>query len=160
MISTTRVSISSIRDLVGEVFGVTNEQMCGNQRGRNVARPRQIAMYLAYLHTRHSTVEIGRHFGDRDHTTVIHAVRRVRQFISSDESIANDMQRLTETILNRMRAENAPAPQPAGVDPASVREITVELALITVALTEIVKAVTELVAVSSIHRGLHDGKKT
>ena len=61
------------------------------RRARNVARPRQVAMYLAKMLTARSLPEIGRKFGGRDHTTVMHAVRKVEELIADDAQIAQDV---------------------------------------------------------------------
>jgi chromosomal replication initiator protein len=62
------------------------------RRARNVARPRQVAMYLAKQLTSRSLPEIGRKFGGRDHTTVMHAVRKVEELMVEDQQIAQDVE--------------------------------------------------------------------
>jgi chromosomal replication initiator protein len=71
--------------------------MFSARRARNVARPRQVAMYLAKQLTSRSLPEIGRKFGNRDHTTVMHAVSRVGQLIEVDPAFAEDVE-----LLRRM----------------------------------------------------------
>ena len=67
------------------------------RRARQVARPRQVAMYLAKTLTSRSLPDIGRRFGGRDHTTVIHAVRRIEELRATDAQIAEDVE-----LLRRM----------------------------------------------------------
>ncbi len=62
------------------------------RRARNVARPRQVAMYLSKLLTARSLPEIGRKFGGRDHTTVMHAIRKVEELMGDDAQIAQDVE--------------------------------------------------------------------
>lgn len=73
-------------------FGVTRNDMLSQRRSRIVARPRQVAMFLARHMTRHTLPEIGRRFGGRDHTTVIHAVNKVSALIAADEVFARDIE--------------------------------------------------------------------
>jgi chromosomal replication initiator protein len=72
--------------------------MCSARRSRNVARPRQIAMYLAKQLTQRSLPEIGRKFGGRDHTTVMHAVRKIEELIDGDETVAQDVEIIRRTL--------------------------------------------------------------
>jgi chromosomal replication initiator protein len=71
--------------------------MSSARRARNVARPRQVAMFLAKQLTSRSLPEIGRRFGNRDHTTVMHAVSRVAELMQADGSFAEDVE-----LLRRM----------------------------------------------------------
>ena len=95
--SDRRVTIEEIQKRVSEHFNIRLHDMHSARRARSVARPRQIAMYLAKLLTIRSLPEIGRKFGGRDHTTVIHAVRKVEELKSSDASFAEDVE-----LLRRM----------------------------------------------------------
>lgn len=72
--------------------------MHSSRRARNVARPRQVAMYLAKQLTARSLPEIGRKFGGRDHTTVMHAVKKVDELIAEDPSFAQDVEVLRRTL--------------------------------------------------------------
>jgi chromosomal replication initiator protein len=74
--------------------------MFSARRARNIARPRQVAMYLAKTLTSFSYPEIGRQFGGRDHTTVMHAVRTIESLVSSDKRIAEDVQLLRSLIAS------------------------------------------------------------
>jgi chromosomal replication initiator protein len=72
-------------------------EMTSSRRARAVARPRQVAMYLSKQLTSRSLPEIGRKFGGRDHTTVIHAVKKIEELIESDSALAEDVE-----LLRRM----------------------------------------------------------
>lgn len=85
-----RITIDEIQRKVAEHFNLRLSDMHSSRRARNVARPRQIAMYLAKQLTSRSLPEIGRKFGGRDHTTVMHAVRKVEELIADDAQIAQD----------------------------------------------------------------------
>ena len=87
--SQRRVTIDEIQKLVSQHFELKPLDLVSARRARAVARPRQIAMYLAKRLTTRSLPEIGRKFGGRDHSTVIHAVRKVEQLRDSDREIDN-----------------------------------------------------------------------
>ena len=84
-----RVTFDEIQKLVSQHFELKPLDLVSARRARAVARPRQIAMYLAKRLTTRSLPEIGRKFGGRDHSTVIHAVRRVEQLRDSDRDVDN-----------------------------------------------------------------------
>lgn len=86
-----RITIDEIQRKVAEHFNLRLTDMHSARRARNVARPRQIAMYLAKQLTARSLPEIGRKFGGRDHTTVMHAVRKVEELMTEDTQIAQDV---------------------------------------------------------------------
>ena len=86
-----RITIDEIQRKVAEHFNLRMTDMHSARRARNVARPRQIAMYLAKQLTARSLPEIGRKFGGRDHTTVMHAVRKVEELMTEDTQIAQDV---------------------------------------------------------------------
>jgi chromosomal replication initiator protein len=92
-----RVTIEEIQKRVAEHFNIKVSDMHSARRSRAVARPRQVAMYLAKQLTPRSLPEIGRKFGGRDHTTVMHAVRKVEELRSADSSFAEDVE-----LLRRM----------------------------------------------------------
>ncbi|MBR2033885.1 MAG: chromosomal replication initiator protein DnaA [Alphaproteobacteria bacterium] len=92
-----RTTIDEIQKKVAEHFNISVKEMQSSRRARNVARPRQIAMYLAKQLTSRSLPEIGRKF-DRDHTTVMHAVRKVEELIVEDASLAEDVETLRRTL--------------------------------------------------------------
>lgn len=85
--ATRRVTIRDIQAAVAESFDIPIEEMKSNRRAREVARPRQVAMYLSKKLTPRSLPEIGRSFGGRDHTTVIHAVRQIDKLQGGDEEL-------------------------------------------------------------------------
>ena len=89
-----RVAISDIQRRVAEHYRIDPAEMTSDRRARIVARPRQIAMYLARRHTPLSIPNIGRRFGNRDHTTVIHAVRTITSLIAQDGDMARDIAEL------------------------------------------------------------------
>lgn len=95
-----RVTIDEIQKRVAEHFNIKVADMHSARRARAVARPRQVAMYLAKQLTARSLPEIGRKFGGRDHTTVMHAVRKIEELKATDPSFAEDidlLKRMLET---------------------------------------------------------------
>ena len=92
-----RTTIDEIQKKVAEHFNISVKEMQSSRRARTVARPRQIAMYLAKQLTSRSLPEIGRKF-DRDHTTVMHAVRKVEELILEDASLAENVDALRRTL--------------------------------------------------------------
>jgi chromosomal replication initiator protein len=93
-----RITIDEIQRKVAEHYTIRLTDMHSARRARNVARPRQVAMYLAKQLTARSLPEIGRKFGGRDHTTVMHAVRKVEELINEDPSFAQDVDILRRTL--------------------------------------------------------------
>jgi len=93
-----RISIDEIQTKVSEHYRIRKAEMTSARRAREVARPRQVAMYLSKQLTPRSLPEIGRRFGGRDHTTVIHAVRRIEQLRSEDQELDNDIRLLTRQL--------------------------------------------------------------
>jgi chromosomal replication initiator protein len=87
-----RVTIDEIQRRVAEHFNIRLSDMVSPRRARAVARPRQVAMWLAKQLTSRSLPEIGRKFGNRDHTTVIHAVNRVAELMERDAAFAEDVE--------------------------------------------------------------------
>ena len=92
-----RTTIDEIQKKVAEHFNISVKEMQSSRRARTVARPRQIAMYLAKQLTSRSLPEIGRKF-DRDHTTVMHAVRKVEELILEDVSLAENVETLRRVL--------------------------------------------------------------
>ncbi|NKB42794.1 MAG: chromosomal replication initiator protein DnaA [Alphaproteobacteria bacterium] len=93
-----RVTMDEIQKRVAEHFQIRLSDMSSARRSRTVARPRQIAMYLSKQLTSRSLPEIGRAFGGRDHTTVIHAVRKVEELMAGDIAFAEDVDLLTRML--------------------------------------------------------------
>jgi len=81
------ISVESIQNHVASYFNLNIQEMLSPRRSRALARPRQIAMYLAKQHTTNSLPDIGRKFANRDHTTVIHAVKKIDELIKKDNEI-------------------------------------------------------------------------
>ena len=96
--SSRQISVDVIQKRVAAHYGVRVSEMFSARRARNIARPRQIAMYLAKNLTSLSYPEIGRQFGGRDHTTVMHAVKTVENLMKSDAQLNEDVE-LIKSIL-------------------------------------------------------------
>ena len=92
------VSIKRIQDLVAERFSLTHDELCGEKRSQNIVYPRQVAMYLSRELTDSSLPKIGKEFGGRDHTTVIHATSKISRLIREDRSVYNLVQELTARV--------------------------------------------------------------
>ena len=92
------VSIKRIQDLVAERFSLSLEELCGEKRSQNIVYPRQVAMYLSRELTDSSLPKIGKEFGGRDHTTVIHATSKISRLIREDRSVYNLVQELTARV--------------------------------------------------------------
>jgi chromosomal replication initiator protein len=95
-----RVTIDEIQKKVAEYFSVRVSDMHSPRRARAVSRPRQIAMYLSKQLTPRSLPEIGRKFGGRDHTTVLHAVKKIEELIIEEKSIGEDIELLRRMLEN------------------------------------------------------------
>lgn len=93
-----RVTIDEIQKRVADHFKIRHAEMISARRARAVARPRQIAMYLAKQLTPRSLPEIGRRFGGRDHTTVIHAVKQIEKLRAADTEIDADVRLLLRAL--------------------------------------------------------------
>ncbi len=96
--SDRHITIDEIQKQVAEHFNIRLSDMHSPRRARAVARPRQVAMYLAKQLTTRSLPEIGRKFGGRDHTTVMHAVKRIDQLRATDASFAEDIDLLRRMV--------------------------------------------------------------
>ena len=92
------VSIDNIQKVVAEYYKIKVSDLHSKRRSRSVARPRQVAMYLAKDLTNHSLPEIGDAFGGRDHTTVLHACRKIKELLDSDADIREDVKNLLRTL--------------------------------------------------------------
>jgi chromosomal replication initiator protein len=93
-----RVTIEDIQKLVAEHYRIRIADMHSARRARAVARPRQVAMYLAKQLTPRSLPEIGRKFGGRDHTTVMHAIRKIEELRSTDPVLSEDIEALRRLL--------------------------------------------------------------
>ena len=92
------VSTDNIQRVVAEYYKIKVSDLNSKRRSRSVARPRQVAMYLAKDLTNHSLPEIGESFGGRDHTTVLHACRKIKELLESDSDIREDVKNLHRTL--------------------------------------------------------------
>jgi chromosomal replication initiator protein len=93
------VTIEEIQKRVSEYFNIRQSDMLSTRRSRVVARPRQIAMYLSKICTTKSLPEIGKLFGGRDHTTVIHAVKKVESLYKTDISFSEHIKVLKKSFI-------------------------------------------------------------
>ncbi|MER2606069.1 MAG: chromosomal replication initiator protein DnaA [Siculibacillus sp.] len=93
-----KVKIEDIQRVVSKHFNVTKADLLSSRRTRTVVRPRQIAMYLAKALTPRSLPEIGRRFGNRDHTTVLHAVRKIEEMATADRGFADEIEMLKRML--------------------------------------------------------------
>ncbi len=93
-----RISIDEIQTQVAEHYRIRKAEMTSARRAREVARPRQVAMYLSKQLTPKSLPDIGRRFGGRDHTTVIHAVRQIEKLRANDAELDADIRLLTRQL--------------------------------------------------------------
>ena len=93
------ITIDEIQMKVADYYRIKLHEMHTARRSRDVARPRQIAMYLSKRLTSRSFPEIGKNFGGRDHTTVMHAVRTIEKLSSSDKTIAEDLHTLENMLV-------------------------------------------------------------
>jgi chromosomal replication initiator protein len=96
--SERKVTIEEIQRKVAEHYNVRLSDMIGPKRMRTIARPRQVAMYLAKQMTTRSLPEIGRRFGGRDHTTIMHGVRKVEELRAQDSQLAEDIDLLRRLL--------------------------------------------------------------
>ncbi len=93
-----RVTVDDIQKATAEHFSLKQADLISERRNRAIARPRQAAMWLAKQLTTRSLPDIGRRFGGRDHTTVLHAVRRIDELRVGDAQLARDLETLTRKL--------------------------------------------------------------
>lgn len=93
-----RIRIEDIQKVIASHYNVSKHDLLSARRTRAIVRPRQIAMYLAKTMTPRSYPEIGKRFGGRDHTTVLHAVRKVEELAAADEALAQEIELLKRLI--------------------------------------------------------------
>ena len=96
--SDRKLTIEEIQRKVAEHYNIRLSDMIGPKRLRTIARPRQIAMYLAKQLTPRSLPEIGRRFGGRDHTTIMHGVRKIEELMTTDSQLSDDIQLLRRLL--------------------------------------------------------------
>lgn len=97
-----RIRIEEIQRVVARHYNVSKQDLLSNRRTRAIVKPRQVAMYLAKMMTPRSLPEIGRRFGGRDHTTVLHAVRKIEDLVGADQQLAKELE-----LLKRLIGEQA-----------------------------------------------------
>lgn len=93
-----RVKIEDIQRVVARQYNVSRSDLLSSRRTANVVRPRQVAMYLSKTLTLRSLPEIGRRFGGRDHTTVLHAVRKIEALVGKDPVLADEVELLKRQL--------------------------------------------------------------
>jgi len=93
------INVETIQNIVAVYFNLNIQEMLSPRRSRSLARPRQIAMYLAKKYTTNSLPDIGRKFSNRDHTTVIHAVKKIEGLIKSDNEINHSVAEIKKRLL-------------------------------------------------------------
>ncbi len=93
-----RVRVDDILRVVSKHYNVSRADLLSQRRTATVVKPRQIAMYLAKVLTLRSLPEIGRRFGGRDHTTVLHAVRKIDGLIATDRALAEEIESLKRLV--------------------------------------------------------------
>lgn len=94
-----KIKIVDIQKLVASHFNLSRDDILSMRRTANVVRPRQIAMYMSRVLTPHTLPEIGRRFGGRDHTTVLHAVRKIAKLVEVDRELAVEIEMLCAVML-------------------------------------------------------------
>lgn len=104
------ITIAEIQQAVCREFRVGLVEMLARRRSRVVARPRQVAMYLARKLTVSSLPEIGRHFGNRDHTTVLHACQMTTARMVDDPDLGETVRRVLEALLPQDDPNQLPLP--------------------------------------------------
>ena len=93
-----RITVDDIQKATSEHYALKQADLISERRNRAIARPRQAAMWLAKQLTTRSLPDIGRRFGGRDHTTVLHAVRRIEALRQEDPQLARDLETLTRKL--------------------------------------------------------------
>ncbi len=107
-------SLDEIVNAVAFYFGLAPESLRGNMKVREITQARQMAMYIASIASRASMAAIGRHLGNRDHTTVLHGVRKIKRLQLEDPASAQDIALITDKLKNAPSGalEAAPSPDP------------------------------------------------
>ena len=97
---TPKITVDKIQRVVAEHYGMSREELLGRSRQQSIVRPRQIAIFMAKRLTQRSLPDLGRRFGNRDHTTIIHAVRRIETLSEKDEQIRSEIAHFTRILKN------------------------------------------------------------
>jgi hypothetical protein len=105
--------VARIKRITAASFGIPADEMVSARRSRTVARPRQVAMYLAKKLTPKSLPDIGRQFGNRDHTTVIHGIRVVERMIGEDPLFKDKVKTIVSALVSTDDAKYVDKPLPS-----------------------------------------------
>ena len=92
------ITVDKIQNVVSDFFNISLTEMLSQRRSRPLARPRQVAMYLAKKMTTRSLPEIGRRFANRDHTTVIHAVKTITRLSEQDDEMKKNINQIKSLL--------------------------------------------------------------
>ena len=95
------ITVDKIQNVVSNYFNIALSEMLSQRRSRPLARPRQIAMYLAKKMTSRSLPEIGRRFANRDHTTVIHAVKTITRISEQDDEMKKNINQIKSLLIDQ-----------------------------------------------------------
>ena len=95
------ITVDKIQNVVSNYFNIPLSDMLSQRRSRPLARPRQLAMYLAKKMTSRSLPEIGRRFANRDHTTVIHAVKTITRLSEQDDEMKKNINQIKSLLLEQ-----------------------------------------------------------
>ena len=95
------ITVDKIQNTVSNFFNISLSEMLSQRRSRPLARPRQVAMYLAKKMTTRSLPEIGRRFANRDHTTVIHAVKTITRLSEQDDEMKKNINQIKSLLLEQ-----------------------------------------------------------
>ena len=95
------ITVDKIQNTVSNFFNIQVSEMLSQRRSRPLARPRQVAMYLAKKMTSRSLPEIGRRFANRDHTTVIHAVKTITRLSEQDDEMKRNINQIKSLLLEQ-----------------------------------------------------------
>lgn len=97
-VPTTRLTVDGIKRVVCKHFGISHNDLISQRRDHKVQRPRMVAVYLARQFTPHALPALGRHFGNRDHTTILHSIRKMEQMVAAQHPIGRDVTYLQEVL--------------------------------------------------------------
>ena len=115
-----RIKIEDIQRVVARQYNVSRSDLLSSRRTANVVRPRQVAMYLAKTLTLRSLPEIGRRFGGRDHTTVLHAVRKIEALVAKDVALSEEVELLKRQLQDSANLAAFHAPDSARKSPVAI----------------------------------------
>lgn len=93
-----RLTINGIKRVVCKHFGISHDDIISQRRDHKVQRPRMVAIYLSRAFTPHSLPEIGRKFGNRDHTTILHSIRKAGSLLDAGDPLSRDIEYLREVL--------------------------------------------------------------